>query len=432
MNLVTNQHGIFTYRKSINKTSLRISLQTKDNLEALRIVDRLNSIVEFSASNDPEQVKRIIYAVVQKMQPTFKKERLGRLQSMLGVELEPDNGEQLSKVVQLFVEEKLRSRAWTEKTFVTYKVIFESLPLYISDKGVKTVTHKDAQYVKKILQQLPSSMNKRAKYKGKSVQQILKMNIPESHLMSIKTINTRLGCYSELFKWCIRNGYADINVFDGLALKDSRNIRQLRLPFTPKDLKAIFNSHAINNPKHTWQRWLPLLGLYTGARLNELCQLQLKDVRQERGIWLIDINEDGENQYLKSSSSKRIIPLHNELIGRGFIDFVQSIKGGSNMMLFSELELRNERYSHTPSKWFGRIKSEVLSDSDKKSFHSFRHTFIDFMFNSLKLQGNPLLKALVGHTDREVTSGVYGSSFELEDLNSVVQRIKFFNAKSCL
>lgn len=89
------------------------------------------------------------------------------------------------------------------------------------------------------------------------------------------------------------------------------------------------------------------------------------------------------------------------------------------------MKLRNERYSHTPSKWFGRLKEHVLTDSDKKSFHSFRHTFVDYMFNKLKLQGNPLLKALVGHTDREVTSGVYGSSFELVDLNNIIQRLDF-------
>jgi len=87
MNLVTNQHGIFTYRKSINKSSLRISLQNKDSLEALSIVDKLNSIVEFVRSNDPEQIKRIVYSVLLDIQPTFKRERIGRLNSMLGVNI---------------------------------------------------------------------------------------------------------------------------------------------------------------------------------------------------------------------------------------------------------------------------------------------------------------------------------------------------------
>lgn len=424
MNLVTNQHGTFTYRKSINKSSLRISLQTKDNLEAFRIVDRLNSIVEFASSNQPEQIRRIVYAVLNDMQPKFRKERLGRIQTMFGVDLEPDSGELVSTIVQLYIDEKIRSGAWADKTFVTYKVILESLIALLDDKGIKLVTYRDAQTIKNHLQKLPSSIGKRAAYKDKTIKQILNMNIPESHLMSVKTINTRLGCYSELFKWAIRNGYVNINVFDGLALKDNRNVRHLRLPFTPQDLEALFSSPAMLKPNKPWQYWLPLLALYTGARLNELCQLQFKDIRQEQGIWVIDINDDGDNQYLKSSSSKRLVPIHNELIKLGFIEFVRSVGKGSKSSIFSDLSLRNERYSHTPSKWFGRIKTQVLSDSDKKSFHSFRHTFIDYMFNKLKLQGNPLVKALVGHSDKEITTGVYGSSFELEDLNEIIQKVE--------
>jgi hypothetical protein len=41
------------------------------------------------------------------------------------------------------------------------------------------------------------------------------------------------------------------------------------------------------------------------------------------------------------------------------------------------------------------------------------------------LQGNPLVKALLGHSDSEITSAVYGSSFEIEDLNQIVQSIDF-------
>ncbi|GAA6203860.1 hypothetical protein NBRC116600_06570 [Thalassotalea sp. SU-HH00458] len=80
MNLVTNQHGSYTFRKSINKSSLRVSLQTKDKLEALRIVSRLNSLIDLSNSNAPKQVRRIIYAVLREMQPNFQQERIGRIQ----------------------------------------------------------------------------------------------------------------------------------------------------------------------------------------------------------------------------------------------------------------------------------------------------------------------------------------------------------------
>jgi integrase len=424
-NLVTNQHGIFTYRKSVNNSSLRISLQTKDNLEALRIVDKLNSLIEFVSSSDPDQIRRIVYAVLIGIQPTFQKERIGRVQDILGIKFESDTGEPISVIIRHFIDEKLRTNAWNEKTFVTYKVIFENLVTFLNDKSIKAVIYQDAQTIKSQLQRLPSSISKRAMYRGKTLKQVLKMVVPESHLMSVRTINTRLGCYSELFKWAIKNGHADINVFDGLALKDNRNARDLRLPFTPQDLKDIFGSSAIRNFNTPWQYWLPVLALYTGARLNELCQLQFQDIKFEQGIWLLSITNEGENQYLKSVSSKRIIPIHNELIRLGFIEFINTFKTHKARQIFPDLTMRNQRYSHTPSKWFGRVKSQLLADSEKKSFHSFRHTFIDYMFNSLKLQGNPLVKVLIGHTDREVTSGVYGSSFEISDLNEIIQQIDF-------
>lgn len=424
-NLVSNQNGVFTYRKSILGKSLRVSLQTKDKFEALRLVDKVNSVVELAYSNDYDIVLSIIYAALNKFQPTFKKERLERVQSLLGVSLEQDTSELLSVVVGRFIEEKLRSNAWTDKTYITYKVIYQDLNEFIGSRGMRTISHQDAQTIKKSLQRLPSSRNKRAMYRGKTIKQVLKLNIPDNHLMSIKTINTRLSCYSELFKWGIKNGYVAVNIFDGLALKDNRNVRDLRLPFTPQDLKIIFSSDTILKATKPWQYWLPVLGLFTGARLNELCQLQHQDIKQINDTWCISITDKGQNQHLKSASSERLIPIHNKLISLGFINVVNHSNAVKTTRIFPELTIRNDMFSHTPSKWFSNLKKRVLVESDKKSFHSLRHTFVDYMFNKLKLQGNPLVKALVGHSDREITSGIYGSSFDLEDLNNIIQSIDF-------
>jgi site-specific recombinase XerD len=101
------------------------------------------------------------------MQPKFRKERLGRIQTMLGVDLEPDSGELVSTIVQLYIDEKIRSDAWADKTFVTYKVILESLITFLDHKGIKLVTYRDAQTIKNQLQKLLSSIGKRATYKDK-------------------------------------------------------------------------------------------------------------------------------------------------------------------------------------------------------------------------------------------------------------------------
>lgn len=424
-NLVINQHGTYTFRKFVSGSSLRVSLRTKDRLEALRITNQLNSVLEVASSDDPEQVRSIIFASLNHFQPVFQKERLSRVENLLGISLEVDKGEVLSVIIKRYIEEKLRSKSWTDKTHETYKVILRCLIDLLGDIGIKTISHQQAQSIKNQLQRLPSSMGKRPQYRNKTLKQILKMKIPENHLMSVKTINTRLGCYSELFKWAMKNGYAEKNVFEGLALADTRNSRDLRLPFCPKDLSRLFSSKTITEPKVPWQYWLPILALYTGARLNELCQLQRKDILQQEGIWAISINCDGEGQHLKSTSSKRLIPIHSEVLKLGLLEYVQATCPTKTCRLFPELTIRNQRFSHTPSKWFGRVKGSILIDSDKKSFHSFRHTFVDYLFNKLKLQGNPLVKALTGHTDKEVTSGVYGSSFTIEDLHRIIEGICF-------
>ncbi|RMM12795.1 hypothetical protein [Pseudomonas syringae] len=39
--------------------------------------------------------------------------------------------------------------------------------------------------------------------------------------------------------------------------------------------------------------WLPLLGLYTGGRINELCQLYIDDIKSsESGVYYLDFNLD--------------------------------------------------------------------------------------------------------------------------------------------
>ena len=178
-NLVLNQNGVFTYRKSILGSSLRISLQTKDKFEALRVVNKVNSVVELANSADPDLVKSIVYASLSKFQPTFRKERLERVQSLLGITLEKESSELLSVVVDKFVDEKLRSNAWSEKTFVTYKVVYQNLKDFLGSKHIKSINHQDAQHIKRTLQRLPSSMNKRAAYRDKTVKQVLQMNIPD-------------------------------------------------------------------------------------------------------------------------------------------------------------------------------------------------------------------------------------------------------------
>lgn len=81
--------------------------------------------------------------------------------------------------------------------------------------------------------------------------------------------------------------------------------------------------YASAGTKKPNQYWLPLLGLYAGARLNELCQLCLDDVVTINGVDCLHIRASRPDQKLKTASSERLVPIHSKLKAQGFIESIQ-------------------------------------------------------------------------------------------------------------
>ena len=57
------------------------------------------------------------------------------------------------------------------------------------------------------------------------------------------------------------------------------------------------------------KRWVPWLLAFTGARMEEVCQALTTDIRQEAGIWYLDINESDPGKSLKNPGSARKVRL---------------------------------------------------------------------------------------------------------------------------
>ncbi|WQN27719.1 hypothetical protein ULE26_21360 [Stutzerimonas stutzeri] len=124
----------------------------------------------------------------------------------------------------------------------------------------------------------------------------------------------------------------------------------------------------INQDAKPYRFWLLPLGLYTGARLNELCQLRVHDVIQDvHGVDLIDINDNGYNKSLKTGPSARQIPICSKLVEMGFLNFVEERRqaDGNDALLFNELSFDPKHlYSRDPSRFFcGRARVQDTSVS---------------------------------------------------------------------
>jgi integrase len=101
--------------------------------------------------------------------------------------------------------------------------------------------------------------------------------------MSSARVDLYLGYASQVFKWARKNYRKDIeiNPFEGLQLgkKARKRPDMQRDAFTTNDLKKMFvdsryfGQDKWDKCKHPHFFWIALLGLYTGARMEEIGQL---------------------------------------------------------------------------------------------------------------------------------------------------------------
>ena len=330
----------------------------------------------------------------------------------------------LSEAIEKFISERYQEGSWRDKTKSEYEASLRLLIKVVADRPIPLVGKEEARYYKEVLMVLPANMNKKPLYRGKTIDQIRKMTIPKEHKLSISKVNAYLTQASSLFNWAVNNLDIERNPFHGLKLQDKVAGKDKRLPFTDDDLIAIFSSKEFqtNKRKHSYYYWLPLLGLYTGARIEELCQLYLEDIYEVDGVWVFDLNENHDKK-LKNEPSHRVFPVHTQLIVYGFLDYISSLKKKKVKRLFPELNKRRDGYSQSAVNWFSRFWQRLPVDHSRKSFHSFRHTALD----RLKQKGIPKeqLVAVSGHKDESMATGWYGKSYEPQVLIPVIEALDF-------
>ena len=254
---------------------------------------------------------------------------------------------------------------------------------------------------------------------------------------SAANTNNRLMVLGVIFSYAHLNDLIVINPSSRVRVEDKRKAVEKRLNFEEHHLKAIFSGpvHAEGlRPKSgggDGAYWIPLLALYTGARLNELGQLRPQDVYEEtyrdqagqlQSAWVVRITSDeADGLTVKTSSSVRRVPVHTQLIKLGFIDYVKSASG--RQRLFWEVKLdRDGKLTCTWSKWFINqyLRKTIGIKDSRLVFHSFRHTFK----HMARLAGisKEVSDAITGHSSGDVASSYGGLSFPLAPLVDGVKR----------
>jgi integrase len=240
-------------------------------------------------------------------------------------------------------------------------------------------------------------------------------NLIKAPILVIKTattFNRYLTYFNALYRWILaNNALITENPFEGLkVIEKKKNISDGRKAYTPAQLKELFKlADSYGNKDRRY--WLIMIGRYTGARMNEICQLKPQDITAE----VIHIR----GAVLKTSNAKRSIPTHPKLIELGLLDWVGKCAGNR---LFHQWNVVRGSYSHAASRWFSRnnpSKSSVIGEKAEVDFHSLRHT----VATELKNAGvsSQYAAQILGHSNGNITYDRYGKDVNYKVLVNAIK-----------
>ena len=311
---------------------------------------------------------------------------------------------------------------------------FKQLIELIGDKPIGDYNNVDAREYRNALSKLPSNRTKNPKYRDKTLNEILSKDIPIKDRISPTTqklINSKITGF---FNYCLDEypDYVGSNVFrkkyqqtSSVKLKDKKESftdDDLHLIFNPKTyLPAIFEN-PLSRIKYPYY-FIPILAVFTGCRLEEICMMRVKDIVKINGVWVYHIREDGEygneETKVKNPYSERTLPLHPVLIDTlGFIKYVQKMDKIGHDRVFHELtKIGTGRFQQNIGKFFNNryLKKIGLKDGVRKvSFHSFRHSVETHLTNQ---NINPrFIDYLQGHSSKDTGANIYMKGIKPEVL----------------
>jgi integrase len=251
---------------------------------------------------------------------------------------------------------------------------------------------------------------------------------------SVKTVNKYLQILSTVLRHANRLKWIQGNPAEGLGLQDNRRPDEIRRAFTTKEIDTIFKALQrdkqgfYDKDKHE-RYWLPLLGIFTGARVNELAQLSIIDIVVEEGIPSIAITSSGgDGKRVKSETSRRIIPLHQDLLSLGFLVYFKGIKQQGHKRLFPALRLGPNGYSHYyVSQHFsgskGWLRTQLPDLETGISSHCFRHAFATKLKDAEVEER--LIEEIMGHRLTSLSMGRYGKPYKADVRIRAINKIQF-------
>lgn len=328
----------------------------------------------------------------------------------------PEYGLPFSKAAERWV--KANAKDWLVQTKGQYEATHRLFVGFSNDKPIRLVSSKDAAEFLDAVADLAPHWGRGRHVKEMSFEEVMEKYGDHPEGLSNKTLNRYLSALINLWEWAKARGeVTGDNPFKGHHRKISRRTSKPYTHFDDDDLRSLFKEkHA---KRVLWE--IPLVALYSGMRLNEICSLQWRDVKQEDGVWYFDIIAS------KSEAGVRVVPVHSRLM------WLLDRRGNDgNEYIWPELKPGGpdgKRSWSFTSLFTTYRRAQGVTDIDRskryrKAFHSFRKNAT----RCLELARVPQTEAaeIIGHEKAGITYAVYNpEGLTMKDRRRVVEKIKY-------
>jgi integrase len=318
-----------------------------------------------------------------------------------------------------------------------------SLRIFLAVTGDIPVSEIKAAHLRAFLDAVrwwPDRATLKPAYRGMSVLQIIAAGKKEQvRSPSPHTINKHTQRVSTFL-----NGLVNMDLLGKNPMKaikpeiDTSTDLDTGRPFTKEELTKMFEPERFkawaSKYPHRW--WGAILGLYTGARVNEVGQIYLDDVRQINGVWGVFFWKSARgtkrSQKIKNKSSIRFVPLAQPVLDAGFLDFIEDIRATGHPRLFPHLPAGTAKDGTPNGKGYGRQLSRQFAAYMKTigvekgtAFHSFRHT----MSTSLAEVGVPSadIAMITGHAVPNSVPTLDNHYIHIAQINTLLKRVEILS-----
>ena len=417
-------------KKKQSTNDIRVGWTTETNLDEFR---RPMSVKFTSEPGDPPGAMAAAIREVLDSAPSARLPEVSVESNIVQV------AQPLSAYVEPYLANAFKASMPDEKTLESYRAAIHLFIEIVGDKPLHKLNVADQNRYEDTIVKVPTNRTKSALTRSLSIDEMVTLKIPK---ISSQTVKNNAQRTNNFLAWAFRRegGKPPFELMNKMRIT-ARSKKIQRRAFTDDELRTLFSTatYEQGQQQSPYMYRLPLIGLHSGMRINEIAQLELADLISYADTVCFNVDDDGDDgeddtmsrraKRVKTDAGRRVVPIHGALIDAGLLDYVDALRREGHSALFPELAGGRDGPGQAASKQFARYCDRVGLVDRALVFPSFRHGAVGRM----RAAGiaKELRKVVVGHSAAEDTHDGYGdikNDFSIADRKRAINALKFENA----